>query len=153
MATARQLERSSPTRYDRDFYVWTMEQADILRRRKPDWMDWENIAEELESMGKRDRRELISRLALLLMHLAKWQWQPDKRSQSWRATVKEQRKQMALLLKDSPSLDSFMRYSLQDAWRESARDAAEETGIPLGTFPDTCPWDIDTGVLADWWPE
>ncbi|MHB1530855.1 DUF29 domain-containing protein [Acidithiobacillus sp.] len=152
MATARQLGHP-PSLYDQDLYVWTMEQADILRRRKPDWMDWENIAEELESMGKRDRRELISRLAVLLVHLAKWRWQPEKRSQSWKNTVKEQRKQIALVLKDSPSLTSFMRYSFQDAWQDAVRDAAEETGLPLSSFPETCPWDTDKEVLADWWPE
>ena len=152
MGTAIKLE-TPVNLYDQDFYVWTMEQADLLRRRKPDWMDWNNVAEELESMGKRDRREIINRLEKLLMHLAKWQWQPEKRSQSWSQTIKEQRKQIALVLKDSPSLDNFMRYSLPETWTSAIGEAAEETGLPLSTIPDTCPWNIDAQILADWWPE
>jgi hypothetical protein len=152
MGTAIKLE-TPVNLYDQDFYVWTMEQADLLRRRKPDWMDWNNVAEELESMGKRDRREIISRLEKLLVRIAKWQWQPEKRSQSWSQTIKEQRKQIALILKDSPSLDNFLRYSLPETWTSATDEAAEETGLPLSTFPDTCPWNINAQILADWWPE
>ncbi|MHB8247855.1 MAG: DUF29 domain-containing protein [Acidithiobacillus sp.] len=153
MATAQQLARPGPGLYDQDFYVWTMEQADLLRCHKPDWMDWENVAEELESMGKRDRRELVSRLILIFMHLAKWQWQPEKRSPSWRSTINEQRLQLTLSLNDSPSLKSFLGYSVQESWGRAVKSAADETGLPVSTFPESCPWDIDKQVLADWWPE
>ena len=104
-------------------------------------------------MGKRDRREIISHLEKLLVHIAKWQWQPEKRSQNWSQTIKEQRKQIALILKDSPSLDNFLRYSLPETWTSATDEAAEEPGLPLSTFPDTCPWNIDAQILADWWPE
>lgn len=139
--------------YDQDFYVWTMEQADLLRRRKPDWMDWNNVAEELESMGKRDRRELLSRLILVLMHLAKWQWQKDKRSPSWQSTINIQRLKLRLILDDSPSLRSFLEYSMQESWEGAISKAANETGLPTSAFPESCPWDIDKQILADWWPE
>ena len=71
-----------------------MEQADLLQHHKPDWMDWENVAEELESIGKKDRRELVSRMTVLLMHLAKWYWRLEKRSPGWSGTIKEQREQI-----------------------------------------------------------
>jgi len=150
MGTALKLDASAGL-YHRDFYVWTMEQADLLRRHKPDWMDWENVAEELESMGKKDRRELVSRMTLLLMHLAKWYWQAEKRSPSWSGTIEEQREQIELSLNDSPSLRSFIQYSFQEAWGRAIKKAARETGLPLSTFPEACPWPIDD-VLGDWMP-
>jgi len=125
--------------YDQDFYVWTMEQADLLRRRKPDWMDWNNVAEELESMGKRDRRELLSRLILVLMHLVKWQWQKDKRSPSWQSTINIQRLKLRLILDDSPSLRSFLEYLMQESWEGAINKAANETGLPTSAFPESCP--------------
>lgn len=151
MGTALKLDTSAGL-YNQDFYVWTMEQADLLRRHKPDWMDWENVAEELESMGKKDRRELVSRLTVLLMHLVKWYWQAEKRSPSWSGTIEEQREQIELILNDSPSLRSFIQYSFQEAWGRAIKKAARETGLPLSTFPEACPWPIED-VLGDWMPE
>ncbi|MCL5980727.1 MAG: DUF29 domain-containing protein [Gammaproteobacteria bacterium] len=151
MGTALKLDTSAGL-YNQDFYVWTMEQADLLRRHKPDWMDWENVAEELESMGKKDRRELVSRMTVLLMHLAKWYWQAEKRSPSWSGTIEEQREQIELSLNDSPSLRSFIQYSFQEAWGRAIKKAARETGLPLSTFPEACPWPIED-VLGDWMPE
>lgn len=151
MGTALKLDTSAGL-YNQDFYVWTMEQTDLLRRHKPDWMDWENVAEELESMGKEDRRELVSRLTVLLMHLAKRYWQAEKRSPSWSGTIEEQREQIELILNDSPSLRSFIQYSFQEAWGRAIKKAARETGLPLSTFPEACPWPIED-VLGDWMPE
>ena len=151
MGTALKLDTSAGL-YNQDFYVWTMEQADLLRRHKPDWMDWENVAEELESMGKKDRRELVSRMTILLTHLAKWYWQAEKRSPSWSGTIEEQREQIELSLNDSPSLRSFIQYSFQEAWGRAIKKAARETGLPLSTFPEACPWPIED-VLGDWMPE
>ncbi|MHB1531392.1 DUF29 domain-containing protein [Acidithiobacillus sp.] len=87
------------------------------------------------------------------MYLAKWQWQPEKRSPSWRSTINEQRLQLTLNLNDSPSLKSFLGYSVQESWGRAVKSAADETGLPVSTFPESCPWDIDKQVLADWWPE
>ncbi|WP_437559159.1 DUF29 domain-containing protein [Acidithiobacillus sulfuriphilus] len=148
MGTALKLDTSAGL-YNQDFYVWTMEQADLLRRHKPDWMDWENVADELESMGKKDRRELVSRMTVLLMHLAKWYWQAEKRSPSWSGTIEEQREQIELSLNDSPSLRSFIQYSFQEAWGRAIKKAARETGLPLSTFPEACPWPMED-VLGDW---
>ncbi|WP_123102960.1 DUF29 domain-containing protein [Acidithiobacillus sulfuriphilus] len=151
MGTALKLDTSAGL-YHQDFYVWTMEQADLLRRHKPDWMDWENAAEELESMGKKDRRELVSRMTVLLMHLAKWYWQAEKRSPGWSGTIEEQREQIEFSLNDSPSLRSFLQYSFPEAWGRAIKKAARETGLPLSTFPEACPWPIED-VLGDWMPE
>src|SRR3990172_2106222 len=92
------------TLYDTDFYQWTFHNAELLRQGKLTEVDVQNIAEELESMGKSEKRELINRLAVLIMHLLKWQYQPEKRSHSWIETINEQRRQIILLLEDNPSL-------------------------------------------------
>ena len=83
--------------YDKDFYQWTLYNAELLRQGKITEIDIQNIAEELESMGKSQKRELISRLAVLIMHLLKWQYQPEKRSHSWIETINEQRRQIVEL--------------------------------------------------------
>src|SRR5512134_2414110 len=92
--------------YEQDFYAWTQEQASKLRSGELVTLDLEHLAEEIESMGRSERRELINRLAVLLAHMLKWQYQPERRGsgKSWRATIKEQRRQVQRVLKDSPSL-------------------------------------------------
>src|SRR5262245_1130692 len=90
--------------YERDFYRWTQRQAALLRTQDSGELDWKNIAEEIESLGKRDRRELGSRLRVLMIHLLKWQFQPTKRSESWSSTIGTQREEIRLIIEDSPSL-------------------------------------------------
>lgn len=94
------------TDYETDFYAWLMYNAELLRQGRFSEIDRNAIAEELESMGKREKRELISRLAVLIAHLLKWVYQPEKRSYSWECTIKEQRKEIFYVLQDSPSLTS-----------------------------------------------
>ena len=152
MATARQ---SQPPRslYEQDFYAWTKDQSGALRSRQANLLDWNNLLEEVESMGASERRELISRLTVLLMHLIKWHWQPDKRSASWKHTVIEQRRQIRLLLKSSPSLKPIVPVEVSDAWKGAREDAAEETDMTISTFPEDCPWDIESQILgSSWWP-
>src|SRR5579872_5517180 len=90
--------------YEKDFYAWAVHNARLLRAGKLSEIDVENIAEEIESMGKSEKRELISRLAILLSHLLKWKCQPERRSRSWKLTIKEQRFELIDLLAESPSL-------------------------------------------------
>jgi hypothetical protein len=153
MSTVRQLETPGLNLYEQDFFAWTMAQAAALRHNRPEGVDWENAAEELESMGKRDRRELESRLRGLLMHLMKWVWQPEKRGASWEATIVEQRKEILKIFIQSPSLKGHAEQVLTEEWRDARRLASIETGLPLSEFLDACPWDTNRQVLADWWPE
>ena len=90
--------------YEDDYYAWTIEQAQLLRAGALSAIDAANIAEEIESMGRSDRRELQSRLVVLTMHLLKWRFQPSARSSSWSGTIREQRLQIELIFEDSPSL-------------------------------------------------
>ncbi|MBU2739736.1 DUF29 domain-containing protein [Acidithiobacillus concretivorus] len=150
MSTALNIDHHSP--YDQDFYAWTQQQAQTLRTFRPLWMDWENTAEELESMGKRDRREVESRVGVILLHLLKWAYQPGKRTASWQSTILVQRKDLAKVLEQSPSLKSVAHGAVTSEWSDARRLAVIETGLPESAFPVTPVWD-PAQVLADWWPE
>ena len=152
MSTALKLELPNSF-YDHDFYAWTQAQAEALRSYQPSWMDWENAAEELESMGKRDRREVESRVGVILMHLVKWQWQPEKRTHSWQSTIITQRKELAKILEQSPSLRQVAHDAATGEWKDARRLASVETGLPESAFPENHGWDFNTKILADWWPE
>src|SRR5271166_1464490 len=129
--------------YDRDFYAWSRQQADLLRAGKLAEADIEHIAEEIDSMGRAEKRELISRLSVLLLHLLKWRYQPEKQSPSWEASIKVQRNRIADHLDDNPSLKPLLPQALASADRDAALEAVAETGLIQSTFPETCPWTVD----------
>jgi hypothetical protein len=138
--------------YEDDLFAWTQEQAALLRARAADDLDWENLAEEIESMGRRDRRELESRLAVVLLHLLKWQAQPALRSKSWRSTLRTQRREIRRLLKESPSLRREVPDLMAEAYDDAVEDAVEETELPAKTFPKTCPYETDEVLGEDYLP-
>ncbi|MGH7099068.1 MAG: DUF29 domain-containing protein [Stellaceae bacterium] len=125
--------------YDEDFFAWTQEQARLLREGALSEIDIENIAEELECMGKSNRRELRSRLIVLLMHLLKCRFQADRISPSWRITIRHQRDEIDALLTDSPSLRPEAAEMLARAYEKARQDAIDETGLPSVIFPAECP--------------
>ncbi|AFZ57872.1 DUF29 domain-containing protein [Anabaena cylindrica FACHB-243] len=128
------------TTHDHDFYAWTQEQAHLLRTGQFNQIDFHHIAEEIEDMGRSEKRELESRLEVLLMHLLKWQFQPNLRSRSWQLTIKEQRLRLEKLLAENPSLKSFLADSLDKAYQLATISAERETGLSL--FPDSCPYSL-----------
>jgi Domain of unknown function DUF29 len=136
--------------YDTDLYEWTKEQADALRRRAANALDWDNLAEEIESLGKSDRRQIQSRLEVLLMRLLKWRYQPEWRCGSWRGSIFEARLRLRKLLADSPSLRSYPAEYLPEAYNNARGKALEETG--LLSLPDACPWTIDEVTADDFLP-
>jgi hypothetical protein len=137
--------------YDQDFYAWITRNVQLLRTGSLSEIDAEHIAEELESMGKRDLRQLRSRLQALTMHLLKYQWQPERQSKSWLTTIDHQRDEIEALLLDSPSLRVAMNNALASIYLKAVRDASRETGLPETEFPRTCPYSIeellDSGFL------
>jgi hypothetical protein len=139
--------------HDSDFYAWANEQAALLRAGKLKQADIEHIAQEIESMGKTEKRELLSRLTVLLLHLLKWRHQPDKRSASWEATIKVQRDLLIVHLDDNPSLKSLIPETLTRAYRLAVIEAVGETNLPESTFPETCPWSFEQMMAGDFWPE
>ena len=134
--------------YERDFVAWSEVQAALLRARRIDGLDWDNLAEEIESMGRSDRRALESRLRVILLHLMKWQVQPGLRGPGWRRTLDEQRREVAKLLHESPSLRPRIPSLMGEAYVDAVRDAVAETGLRAETFASTCPFAPDQ-VLDD----
>jgi hypothetical protein len=146
--------RPSPasTTYEQDFYAWTQEQAALLRTGRLAELDIENLAEELESMGRSEKRELVDRLAVLLAHLLKWQLQPGRRSNSWQATVKEQRRRARKRLEESPSLKHGLDERLAESYENAVLLAISDTGLDEATFPSTCPFTLDQVLNDSFWP-
>lgn len=132
--------------YDRDFYAWTQEQADAIRRRSVNELDWENLQEEVESMGKQARSKLLSHLIVLLQHLLEWRFQDSRRTRSWALTVKEQRVRTEHHLRDNPSLKPLMDEVLAEAYEVAVIRAARETKLPLEIFPKANPFTFEAAM-------
>ena len=139
--------------YDKDFFAWANEQAALLRSGRLAEADIEHIAEEIESMGKTEKRELISRLTVLLLHLLKWRYQPALRGASWRATIKVRRRDIVRHLEDNPSLRAKIAQAMADAYGDAIILAAAETGFAEASFPAASPWPFEQAIDADFWPE
>lgn len=128
--------------YQTDFYGWTLEQAQRVRNGEP--IDRDNIAEELEDLGRAEKRELTKRLARLLQHLLKWEYQPAKRSRSWNVTITEQRRQINKILNENPSLEPKLAECVADAYETAVDFAAAEMADGIEEdLPRECPWSID----------
>lgn len=126
--------------YEGDFVAWLEDQARHARRGEFDSLDLENIAEELEGMARSDRREIRNRLIVLLLHLLEWKFQARRRTRGWQATIAEQRQRIAVVIEDSPSLETYPNSILERCYADARSRAAVETGLPVGTFPAHCPF-------------
>ncbi len=141
-------------RYEQDVVAWAEEQVRLLRAGRFAELDIEHIAEEIEDVGKSEQRELESRMAVLLAHLLKWQYQPERRGNSWRRTIVGQRENVAKRLLRTPSLKPSLRDPewLAAVYNDALDLALRETGGTL-EFPESCPWGPDEVLAPDWLPE
>jgi hypothetical protein len=139
--------------YDRDFHAWANQQTGLLRAGRLAEADIGHIAEEIESMGRSERRELVNRLVVLLLHLLKWQFRPSRRGTSWRLSIKEQRIRLRLHLEDNPSLQAQIEWAIAQAYPLALIEAERETGLEESTFPAPCPLTIDQLLDDAFWPE
>ncbi len=155
MTVAKARSARAHARYEDDVLLWSQQQARALRDRRFAELDIEHLADEIEDVGKSEKRELASRLAVLLAHLLKWRFQPNLRSNSWRATIRLQRRRVALALRETPSLISIMRDPdwRESAWLDAVARAAKETGRPEDEFPESCPWSYDQACDSEFWPD
>jgi hypothetical protein len=138
------------TDYDTDFVAWIDEQAAQLRARATNALDWDNLAEEIESMGRSQRQEVRSRLKRICQHLLKWQYQRDGRSRSWQTTIEMQRDDLEEVLLDSPSLRFYAATQLTKVYKAGRKVAVNETGIE--SLPEVCPWTIEQIIDPEFWP-
>jgi hypothetical protein len=143
---------SNTTGYEADFYAWANEQAALLRAGQLGAADIENIAEELESMGRSEKRELTNRLIVLLAHLLKWQFQPKRRSGSWKATITIQRIKLVRYLRDNPSLKVSLEEAVEDSYGAAIKIARDETGLAKSAFPTTLCWSWAQITDEEFWP-
>ena len=138
--------------YDSDFYAWSREQAELLRKGELAQADIERIAEEIESMGRTEKRELTSRIESLLLLLLKWRYQPGKRGASWEASIANQRDDIADHLDDNPSLRPLLPQAMTTAYRRARLEAVADTGFAGETFPEACPWTVEQALDGGFWP-
>lgn len=129
--------------YDRDYYGWAVQQADALRSGRLEGLDLDNLAEEIEDLGREQFDKLESALRLILLHMSKWDRQPERRSRSWVLTILRERDRYGRILGDNPGLKPRQNDALQRAYRTARFDAAAETGLPLKVFPEDCPYALD----------
>jgi hypothetical protein len=133
----------SAIRYEEDYNLWLDQTITALRAGRFEELDVNSLIDELESMSKRDKREVLSRLKVLLMHLLKWQYQPDKRTASWEIIIRNNREEIQQILIDSPSLKSYPVSVLEQAYTSAMQNASTETGLSISTFPKNCPYTVE----------
>jgi hypothetical protein len=127
--------------YEADLYGWVEDQVALLKAGDVGSIDASHITRELEDLGRSEFNKLVGALRVVLLHLLKWDYQPERRSRSWVLTIYAQREQIADELEDSPSLKPRLQEALQKAYAHGLRDAERETGLPLSVFPDVCPYE------------
>jgi hypothetical protein len=139
--------------YDADFFQWTQSTAEMIRQGRLAEVDLEHVAEEIEDMGKRDRREVRSRLIVLVMHLLKWELQPELRTPSWRSTIHEQRMQIQLIIQDSPSLRRLPSDELVTTYEHAVERAIAERGLGPNRLPSSSPYSVEQILASAFFPE
>ncbi len=141
------------TLYETDFVQWADTQAQLLRAEEFEKVDWTNLIEEIEDLSATQRRELRSRLVILLMHLLKWEFQPSHRSRSWKVTIVNQRVDIDAILDESPSLRHALLKAAADAYPRAILKAEAETNLPASTFPKELPYSLDQIISHGYFPE
>ncbi|WP_292749741.1 DUF29 domain-containing protein [Nostoc sp. NMS4] len=149
METAMSSQKAhSQTLYETDYLQWIETTVEKLQSQDYANVEWENLIEEIADMGRSERRSLKSNLIVILMHLLKWQFQPDKRSGSWEGSIIEHRRRVQEALDDSPSLKSYVETVFAECYAQAVKQAKAETGLSMESFPLNCPYQL-TEVTDD----
>ncbi|WP_299404663.1 DUF29 domain-containing protein [Acaryochloris sp. IP29b_bin.148] len=138
--------------YEVDFIQWIETAAELLKRGKFGELDIHNLVEELESLGRSEKNALKSNLSVLLAHLLKWQYQPEKQTLSWISTIDEYRDRIQVSLEASPSLRNYYTDVLEQRYSVARKQAAHQTSLEISTFPETCPFTPEEVLDSDFWP-
>lgn len=139
--------------YDTDYLIWIKTTVEKLRVHDYSNIDWENLIEEIEDMGRSERRSLESNLIVVLTHLLKWQYQPELRSGSWKSSIVEHRRRIRKALKESPSLKPYLEEVFAECYLDAVEQASAETELPVETFPQLCPYTSAEILDSDFLPE
>lgn len=138
--------------YETDYARWLFESARLLRAGRFSEADIANIAEELEDMGRSEYRAVASHMGVLLLHLLKWEYQPEHRSSSWRGSIFNARRAIAKRSQESPSLRRRLAEAMAEEYSDARYNAANETGLPEGAFPADCAYSVEDALDPDFWP-
>ena len=149
----RELEANRESLYKTDYLKWIETTVEKLREQDYSNIDWENLIEEFEDMGRSERRSLESNLVVILLHLLKWQFQPELRSGSWKGSIAEHRRRIRKALKDSPSLKPYLEEIFAECYLDAIEQASAETGLPEATFPQLCPYTSTEALDSNFMPE
>lgn len=147
------LEANRHSLYETDYLQWIETTVEKLREQDYSNIDWENLIEEFEDMGRSERRSLESNLVVILLHLLKWQYQPERRSGSWKGSIAEHRRRIRKALKDSPSLKPYLEEIFAECYLDAIEQASAETGLPEATFPQLCPYTSTEALDSNFMPE
>jgi hypothetical protein len=141
------------SKYEDDFYAWTQEQAEYLRAGVWSAVDVTHVAEELETLGRSEQNAVVSYLEVLLRHLLKWMYQPARRGQSWRRSIRVPRQRIARLIRRNPKLRHELSDLMEEAYMDARENAADETGLTLESLAEQCPWALSQVLDKDFWPD
>lgn len=150
---ATEIQTSHKSLYETDFVQWIEATVTQLRSQNYEAVDWANLIEEIEDMSRRERKALKSNLIVVLLHLLKWQFQPEQQSGSWRSSIREHRRRLNEDLKDSPSLVPYLQDVFAECYTNAREQAADETGLSLTHFPEVCPYTVEQALDANFLPE
>ncbi|HAC62596.1 MAG TPA: DUF29 domain-containing protein [Cyanothece sp. UBA12306] len=154
MKTKLNQQQSQTTNlYDQDFNLWLEKTANLLKNRQLEELDYDNLIEEIEAMGRSEKRAIESNLVVLLMHLLKYKYQPKKRTNSWRYTIREHRRRIILSLEDSPSLKRYLADVFNSCYIYARQEAVDETGLSLGVFPLESPFSVEQTLNFEFLPQ
>lgn len=135
-------KRNQNNQYDKDYYGWVLSQSELLKKKEYAKVDWKNVLEEIEGLGRSEKRALRSSLRVYLMHMLKAEYQPEMHTRSWDLSLKNSLKEINITLKENPSLKPKLKQIIKEAYDFARTDAAQETRLPEKTFPKECPWDF-----------
>ena len=153
MARANPVTDERRSLYERDFYLWVEQQAMLLREGRLDELDVANLLDEVEWMGRSEKRAIKSNLIVVLVHLLKYQFQPDERSSSWRGSIVEHRRRLRDDLKDSPSLRGYASEIFHEAYEDAREQASVESGLPLRALPKASPYTLEQTLDSKYLPD
>lgn len=147
------LKAHSQSLYETDYLQWIEMNLEKLQSQDYENVDWENLIEEIADMGRSERKSLKSNFIVILVHLLKWQFQPEKRSGSWEGSIIEYRRRVLESLSDSPSLKPYLESAFAECYTQAVKQAKAETGLAVETFPVMCPYQLSDVIDDDFLPQ
>jgi hypothetical protein len=140
------------TLYEQDYYLWIEQTVQLLKTERLAELDYKNLLEEIEDMGRNQKNAVESNLIVLMLHLLKWQYQPQLQCGSWQGSIREHRRRILKSLKDSPSLQPYLSEIWLESYQEARLQAADETELAVEIFPEQCPYTIENILNTDYLP-